>query len=128
MSNIAVKNQRLLSRCMTIFCLDEPFAMASTRLWLSHLNSTFCLASDLPHTAQLNTMGASSLAIMSTGTHSGDQGSWNHWPLKCAPQPQVPEASVWTWLLQEPGRGGVRKRLNVCHHCRSDLNYRESLV
>ena len=77
--------------------LNEPFVIASTRLRLSHLNSTLCLESSLPHTAQLNTMDTISLAMMLTGAHSDDQGCCSHRPLKCAPQPHDPEASVWIW-------------------------------
>ena len=69
--------------------------MASTMLKLSHLKRTLCFDNVLLQTAQLNTMGTSSFAMIPIGAQSADQGSWNQLPLKEAPQPQEPEASVW---------------------------------
>ena len=64
MLKMAVKNQRHLSRCITISSLEEPLLMASTRLWLSRWNSVCFLDNRGPHTAQLPTVGTSSLAII----------------------------------------------------------------
>ena len=69
-SNIAVKNHRDLSRLITMWALEEPLVIATTSPRLSHWNSTVFLLKEGPNTAELITIGTSSLAIIPTDSHS----------------------------------------------------------
>ena len=97
MSNEAARNHKQRSRCIVMGSLEEPFLVTSTTLRLSHLNSVLCFDNALFQTAQGNTMGTSSFAIMPIESQSNDQWSWNHLPLKCAPQLHELEALVCIW-------------------------------
>ena len=54
---------------MTALSFAVPFDSAATTLLLSHSNSTECFANCGPHTLQLITFGAGSLASMFIGAH-----------------------------------------------------------
>ena len=68
--------------------LVEPFFTTSPTLRFSHLNPVLCFDNALFQIAQDSTMVTSSFAIMSMWSQSVYKCSWNHLPLKCAPQPQ----------------------------------------
>jgi len=63
---------------MTIWSLELPLLIASTKLRLSQWNSVDVLASRGPQTAQLNMMGTNSLAMMETSVHSTEQACWSY--------------------------------------------------
>ena len=69
-SKKAVKNQRHLSRCITMRSLEEPLLIACTRPWLSHCNTVDFFANIGPQTAQPRITGTSFLAIMVPALHS----------------------------------------------------------
>ena len=60
----AMKKEKVQSRCITTVSLAFPFLMDGTTCMLSHWTSILCLASSWPHTAQLITIAANSLAII----------------------------------------------------------------
>ena len=78
MSKWATKNVRILNSCMTSLFSYEPLFSAVTRLRLSHWNNTDFLASCGLHTAQLHTMGTSSLAIMPSSDYAEWLPFWGH--------------------------------------------------
>ena len=82
MLKMAVKNQRHLSRCITISSLEEPLLMASTKLLLSQWNSTLLFENRGPHTAPLKMMGTSPLAIILTEDQPVGHVYWNQCSLK----------------------------------------------
>ena len=130
-----MKNHRHLSRCMTTLSFDEPLRMAATRLRLSHWNRILCFAKVGPQTMQLSRIGTSSFAIMDTEDQFKGHCHWNQDLLKKAPQPHVPEASVWITRSAGVEWDTLHSRLRpfqltrkVCHQTRSDLNSRPSLV
>ena len=71
------------------------FAMALTRLRLLDWNSMVHLNGCGPQTGELRRIGMSSLAMIKIDFQLGGYCSWNHFPQKKAPQPQLPKASVW---------------------------------
>ena len=70
-SKRAVKNHIHLSKCITVWSFEEPFLIAATNPVLSHWKSVCFVASLGPHTMQLSMIGANSLAIIPTDSHSG---------------------------------------------------------
>ena len=69
--------------------------MVATRPRLLHWMSTLVLVSLGPQAAQLSVIGTSSLAMMEILSHSLGHCHCNQFPSKNAPQPQLPETSVW---------------------------------
>ena len=75
----------------------EPLLIAATKPSLSQWNATLLRQSSGPQTAQLNTIGTNSFAIMLIVDHSSDHGCCSQRLAKTASKPHEPDASVYTW-------------------------------